>query len=152
MPRPPKPWPTADVAPPGTRARRAAPLKPGKLDINGRGTRPARRQPGVPFAKGMTVFDVDGARIGEVDAVFPEPPENELASMTVGGEARFGRGFLQVGAREVGLGRTLYVPFSEVVDIRDGGIYLDVHKEAVENRDWDLRPVVLDEWGFGATR
>ena len=107
---------------------------------------------GTEFATGMEVRDIDGARIGEVDAIFPEPPENQLATMTVGGEARFGRGFLQVGAREVGLGRTLYVPFSEVTDVRDGGVYLNVHKEAVERREWDLRPVVLDEWGFGETR
>jgi len=44
-----------------------------------------------------------------------------------------------------GLGRTLYIPFSEITDADEQGVHINVHKDAVENRDWDLRPVQLDE-------
>jgi len=44
-----------------------------------------------------------------------------------------------------GLGRTLYIPFSEITDADEQGVRINVHKDAVENRDWDLRPPVLDE-------
>lgn len=97
------------------------------------------------LGQGMEVFDRDGVKIGEVDRVLREASASDVSSLPVGGEARFGAGYLQVGARVPGLGRTLYIPFSAIIDVDDRGVSIDVHKDAVENRDWDLRPATLPE-------
>lgn len=91
------------------------------------------------------VVDLDGVEIGKVDRLYREAEWETLRSEPVGGESRFGIGYLQVGARVTGLGRTLYIPFSEITDVDAQGVHVNVHKDAVENRDWDLRPTVLDE-------
>jgi hypothetical protein len=91
------------------------------------------------------VIDLDGVEIGTVDRIYRESERGTLRSEPIRAEARFGIGYLQIGARVTDLGRTLYVPFSEIVEIVDGMIRLDVHKATVEQRDWDLRPTVLDE-------
>ncbi len=106
---------------------------------------------GQEFRGGMEVRDPDGERIGTVMTTFREDESGSLRTEPVGGEARFGNGYLQVDADVPGIGRTLYVPFGSVEDVRDGAIYLDVHKEAVENREWDLRPAFLDgpQWREG---
>lgn len=91
------------------------------------------------------VVDLDGVEIGTVDRIYLEAEGETLRSEPVGGEARFGIGYLQVGARVTGLGRTLYIPFSQITAVDAQGVYINVHKDAVENRDWDLRPPVLDE-------
>lgn len=93
---------------------------------------------------GQAVVDLAGVAIGEVDRIYRETEEETLRSEPVAGEARFGIGYLQVGARVEGLGRTLYIPFSEITDL-DETVHINVHKATVENRDWDLRPPVLDE-------
>lgn len=91
------------------------------------------------------VIDLDGVEIGRVDRIYRESERETLRSEPIRGESRFGIGYLEVGARVTGLGRTLYVPFSEIVEAADGVIRLDVHKAAVEQRDWDLRPAEIDE-------
>ena len=91
------------------------------------------------------IIDLDGVEIGMVDRIYRESEQETLRSEPIRGEARFGIGYLEVGARVTGLGRTLYVPFSEIVEVADGVIRLDIHKATVEQRDWDLRPTVLDE-------
>lgn len=98
---------------------------------------------GVPTV-GQTVVDRDGVAIGTVDRVYREAEGETLRTEPVGGESRFGIGYLEVGARVEGLGRTLYIPFSEITDL-DETVHINVHKAAVENRDWDLRPPILDE-------
>lgn len=60
------------------------------------------------------VVDLDGVEIGTVDRIFRESERETLRSEPIRGESRFGIGYLEVGARVTGLGRTLYVPFSEV--------------------------------------
>lgn len=97
------------------------------------------------ITQGTTVVDRDGAEIGTVERVYRERETETLLSEPIGGERRFGRGFLQVGARVTGLGRTLFIPFSEITDANDQGLHINVHRDAVKNRDWDLRPPVLDE-------
>ncbi len=91
------------------------------------------------------VVDLDGVEIGTVDRIFRESEQETLRAESIRGEARFGIGYLEVGARVTGLGRILYVPFSEIIEVTDGAVRLDVHKATVEQRDWDLRPTVLDE-------
>ena len=93
---------------------------------------------------GQAVVDLDGVTIGEVDRIYRETEGETLRTAPVAGESRFGIGFLEIGARVEGLGQTLYVPFSEITDL-DEMVHIDVHKEAVKNREWDLRPPVLDE-------
>ena len=93
---------------------------------------------------GQGVVDLDGAAIGTVDRVYREAEGETLRTEPVGGESRFGIGYLEVGARVAGLGRTLYIPFSEITDL-DETVHINVHKAAVTNRDWDLRPPLLDE-------
>lgn len=100
---------------------------------------------GQEFRGGMEVRDPDGEKIGAVERVFREDESASLRTEPVGGESRFGSGYLQVAAEVAPIGRTLYVPFGSIEDLRDGAIYLDAHKEAVENREWDLRPSFLDE-------
>lgn len=95
--------------------------------------------------QGATVVDLDGAEFGMVDRVYREQEQATLLSEPIGGERRFGSGYLQVGARVTGLGRTLYIPFSEITDADEQELHLNVHRDAVENRDWDLRPAELDE-------
>jgi hypothetical protein len=95
--------------------------------------------------QGARVVDLDGVEIGTVDRVYRERESDTLLSEPIGGEVRFGRGYLQVGARVIGLGRTLFIPFSEITDADEQGVHINVHKDAVENRDWDLHPVQLDE-------
>jgi hypothetical protein len=94
--------------------------------------------------QGAKAVDLDGVEIGTVDRVYRERESDTLLSEPIGGETRFGRGYLQVGARVTGLGRTLYIPFGEITDADEAGVHINVHKDAVENRDWDLRPPVLD--------
>ena len=91
------------------------------------------------------VVDLDGVEIGTVDRIFRESEGETLRAEPIRGESRFGIGYLEVGARVTSLGRTLYVPFSEVIEVTAGMVRLDVHKATVEQRDWDLRPTVLDE-------
>lgn len=98
------------------------------------------------LATGLEVFDLDGEKVGTVDRLFREPERDSLLSEPIRGEARFGSGYLQVGARVPGLGTTLYVPFSEIEAIDERGIRINVHKDAIANREWDLRPTVLDDW------
>jgi hypothetical protein len=93
---------------------------------------------------GQAVVDLDGAAIGEVDQIYREAESETLRTEPVAGESRFGIGFLQVGARVEGLGQILYIPFSEITDL-DEVVHINVHKDAVKNREWDLRPPVLDE-------
>lgn len=97
------------------------------------------------IAVGRDVLDLDGEPIGTVDRVYREAEGDTLISEPVGGERRFGSGYLEVGARVKDLGRTLFIPFSEITDTDDRGIHIRVHKDSVENRDWDLRPAFLDE-------
>jgi hypothetical protein len=80
-----------------------------------------------------------------VDRIYRESETETLRSEPIRGESRFGIGYLEVGARVTGLGRTLYIPFSEIIEVADGVIRIDVHKATVEQRDWDLRPGELDE-------
>ena len=96
-------------------------------------------------ARQQKVVDLDGIEIGMVDRIYREAEKETLLSEPIRGESRFGVGYLEIGARVTGLGRTLYVPFSEIVEITADGVQLDVHKATVEQRDWDLRPTVLDE-------
>jgi len=95
--------------------------------------------------QGARAVDLTGTEIGTVDRVYGERASDTILSEPIGGEARFGSGYLQVGARVTGLGRTLYIPFSEITDADEQGVHINVHKDTVENRDWDLRPVELDE-------
>ena len=95
--------------------------------------------------QGAKAVDLDGVEIGTVDRVYRERASDTILSQPIGGEQRFGSGYLEVGARVTGLGRTLYIPFSEITDADEQGVHINVHKDAVENRDWDLRPVQLDE-------
>jgi len=95
--------------------------------------------------QGAKAVDLNGVEIGTVDRVYRERETDTILSQPIGGETRFGSGYLLVGARVTGLGRTLYIPFSEITDADEQGVRINVHKDAVENRDWDLRPPVLDE-------
>lgn len=97
------------------------------------------------IGRGLDVFDLDGEKIGTVDRIFRERERESLLSEPIGGEARFGSGYLEVGARVPGLGRTLFIPFSEIADVDERGVHVRVHKDAVENREWDLRPAFLDD-------
>lgn len=98
---------------------------------------------GMP-AVGQGVVDLDGVALGTVDKVYRETESATLRTEPVGGESRFGIGYLEVGARVEGLGRTLFIPFSEITDL-DEVVHINVHKATVVNRDWDVRPPVLDE-------
>jgi hypothetical protein len=95
--------------------------------------------------QGAKAVDLNGTEIGTVDRVYREREEDTLISEPIGGEKRFGRGYLEVGARVTGLGRTFYIPFSEITDADEQGVHINVHKDTVENREWDLRPAELDE-------
>ena len=95
--------------------------------------------------QGAKAVDLNGVEIGTVDRVYREREGDTILSQPIGGEQRFGSGYLQVGARVTGLGRTLYIPFSEITDADEQGVHINVHKDTVENRDWDLRPAFLDE-------
>ena len=94
---------------------------------------------------GMTVLDREGEKVGTVARIYRERPESSEHSMTYRGEPRFGTGFLEVDGGVAGIGTNLYVPFSEILDLDERGVYLNAHKDAVGNRQWDLRPVALDE-------
>jgi len=95
--------------------------------------------------QGARAVDLNGMEIGTVDGLYRARASDTILSQPIGGEARFGSGYLQVGARVTGLGRTLYIPFSEITDADEQGVHINVHKDTVENRDWDLQPVELDE-------
>ena len=103
------------------------------------------RQIDQQLAKGQDVLDRDGEKIGTVARVYRQRADSGLHSETFRGEMRYGVGFLEVAGAITGVGRTLYVPLSEIMDLDERGIYLNVRKDAIENREWDLRPVALDE-------
>ena len=94
---------------------------------------------------GQDVLNANGERIGTVDRVYQETNRETLITEPVGGESRFGSGYLEVGTRLTNLAQPLYIPFSEILDADNGGIRVNVHKNSVANRDWNLRPAFLDE-------
>jgi hypothetical protein len=94
---------------------------------------------------GQDVRDEDGERIGTVDRVYRETNRETLITEPVGGESRFGSGYLEVSAQLTNLEQPLYIPFSEILDASERGIRVNVHSDSVANRDWNLRPAFLDE-------
>ncbi|MGN6672206.1 MAG: PRC-barrel domain-containing protein [Thermomicrobiales bacterium] len=94
---------------------------------------------------GQDVRDEDGERIGTVNRVYRETNRETLITEPVGGESRFGSGYLEVGAQLSSLEQPLYIPFSEILDANTAGIWINVHRGSVTNRDWNLRPAFLDE-------
>ncbi|MGN6811923.1 MAG: PRC-barrel domain-containing protein [Thermomicrobiales bacterium] len=94
---------------------------------------------------GQDVRDEDGERIGTVNRVYRETNRETLITEPVGGESRFGSGYLEVGAQLSSLEQPLYIPFSEILDASERGIRVNVHSDSVANRDWNLRPAFLDE-------
>lgn len=70
---------------------------------------------------GWEVYDRDGEQVGDVEDVL----HNHLV---------VGRGFLFTAAR--------YIPVSAIRDVRDGRVYLNVTKDEIEARGWDVEPVV----------
>ncbi len=95
--------------------------------------------------QGAKAVDLNGTEIGTIDRVYRERESDTILSQPVGGEAQFGSGYLEVGARVTGLGQTLFIPFSEITDADEQGVHINVHKDTVKNREWDLRPAQLDE-------
>jgi hypothetical protein len=100
---------------------------------------------------GQAVFDENGERIGTVDRVYREENRETLITEPVGGESRYGSGYLEVGAQLSDLNQPLFIPFSEILDAGERGIRVNVHKNSVANRDWNLRPAFLDEPQWHAT-
>ena len=71
----------------------------------------------------MTVYDVDGDKIGSVD---------ELA----GGRA----GYMKVNTGLLGLGGHWYIPVNAVREVRSDGVYLNVDKDDAERLGWNAPP------------
>ena len=94
---------------------------------------------------GQDVLDANGERIGTVSQVYREENRETLIIEPVGGESRFGSGYLEVGTQLTSLAQPLYIPFSEILDASERGIRVNVHTGSVANRDWNLRPAFLDE-------
>lgn len=69
--------------------------------------------------EGMDVVDRDGSHIGKTGE-------------TVGEYFNVDAGFL--GTKEY------YIPFNAVTEVRDDSIYLDVSKDELDERGWDLHP------------
>jgi hypothetical protein len=100
---------------------------------------------------GQNVLDANGKRIGTVNRVYREENRETLITEPVGGESRYGSGYLEVGVQLTDLAQPLFIPFSEILDAGERGIRVNVHKNSVANRDWNLRPAFLDEPQWHAT-
>lgn len=83
---------------------------------------------------GMDVFDSNGDKIGEVEAIY----DSATPESRTGGYFRVPTGFL-------GLGETRHIPFSAIRDIRNDDIYLNVTKDRLDDRDYNETPVEIDD-------
>ncbi len=98
---------------------------------------------GIPHKRVRTMdrFVMQGARAVDLSGT----EIGTILSQPVGGEAQFGSDYLEVGARVIGLGQTLFIPFSKTTDADERGVHSNVPKDTVKNREWDPRPAQFDE-------
>lgn len=78
--------------------------------------------------QGMTVYDVDGDKIGSVD---------ELA----GG----GASYMKVKTGLLGLGGHWYIPVNAVREVRSDAVYLNVDKDDAERLGWSAPPTAASQ-------
>jgi len=73
---------------------------------------------------GLTVYDLDGDKIGQVEDV----PGTQAV------------GYLRVSTGFLGLGRELYVPFGAISNVSAEELYLNVDKDDLDRMGWDSPP------------
>ena len=87
-------------------------------------------------AEGMTVYDSDGDKLGEVGEVNIGTYVGETLGQTVAEE----RSFFQVKRGLFGLGQDLYVPAEAVDSFTKDGIKLKFSKDEADRQGWGTRP------------
>jgi uncharacterized protein (TIGR02271 family) len=75
--------------------------------------------------EGMTVYDLNGDKIGGVEKVY---------------RSGAAAGYLRVSTGFLGLGRELYVPAAHIARLDGGDVYLDADKDALGDAGWETTP------------
>ncbi len=85
--------------------------------------------------EGMEVLSADGALVGTVQKVYPQP------GLDAGGlEARRPAAYIKV--RRVGAGY-LYVPLDGLREVHQGRVVLSVPLGEIDNTNWVFRPLAV---------
>ena len=141
-------WATPDAAGTG-RQRGAARSTSGELEQPPPSTPTAvatgsrtREQLLARITEGLAVCDRTGDKIGTVGEVH----RPVAAASRAGGRSRTsGESYLEVDTGFLGLGKTLYVPASSILDVTTDCVLLDTERDRVERMDWDQRPSSIPE-------
>ncbi len=96
----------------------------------------------------MDVCDMNGDKLGSVAHVY----RHQMAAVTAGDTMSSSvvpdvtrDEFVEVKTGFLGLGKHLYVPFSEIQEVTQGCIFLGRSKEDIERLDWTTKPDYLDQ-------
>ena len=94
------------------------------------------------ITEGLAVCDRTGDKIGTVGEVHRPVA---VASRAGGRSRTSGESYLEVDTGFLGLGKTLYVPASSILDVTTDCVLLDSERDRVDRMDWDQRPYSIPE-------
>lgn len=80
---------------------------------------------------GMDVCDPHGDRVGKVVEVHPEPPEGGYSP---------GVGYIHVEGEIPGRSTDLYIPLTEIRDVRPDCVVISVERRLVPSHRWEQPP------------